>query len=607
MESLTRRTFVKLGAGSAITLAGGFFHANAESSAPASPLRIAIISDVHVHNIYGNYDFDGLPDAQTGKKLTIRTLKDSVNSTRIFNEPYFALLAALDELAKQQVKYVVLSGDYSDDGQQPTVEGIAAILTQYEQRHGMRFFATPGNHDVNRPQGDDSWQRMLNADGTSTMLSSKPGVKLGDAQSLIVTAKMQALGYEHGLPLMKPFGFFKRDDFLHWETPFGDSDELSKRQYLARSPDGSKQWNIVDASYLVEPEAGLWLLSIDANVYQVKDGPEKREGIEGYSTSSNTGWNALLTEKPFMLPWVKSVVQRAKAQNKKLLVFSHYPLVDFLDGTVEDEKQLFGSNSFIKRTPRPEVAEQALAAGIRLHFSGHLHVNDTGVYRGSQGTLVNVAVPSLAAYPPAMKLATLHSDRVDIDTLVLRNVPQFNHLFPFYQKELDRTGEPLGDILKSRDYYDFLHHHLALLVRQRFLVKDWPEDLSPLINTLNCGDLLWIAQQQEPLSAKTLPDAAERKPNAVAGTDGLQDISLLTLVTDWYCLRNGSDLAWQDIPAARVKQYRALLAAYTPTATLPPDSLQYRFGLMLKILAGYINDEPATRFVVDMQGNFVTV
>ncbi|WCG83731.1 hypothetical protein [Pectobacterium sp. A5351] len=42
-------------------------------------------------------------------------------------------------------------------------------------------------------------------------------------------------------------------------------------------------------------------------------------------------------------------------------------------------------------------------------------------------------------------------------------------------------------------------------------------------------------------------------------------------------------------------------------ATLPRDSLQYRFGLMLKILAGYINDEPATRFVVDMQGNFVMV
>lgn len=606
MTTLTRRTFVKLGAGSAITLAGGFFHANA-AQPRTQPLRIAIISDVHVHNIYGHYDFDGLPDAQTGKKLTIRTLKDSVNSTRIFNESYFALFAALDELAKQQVKYVVLSGDYSDDGQQPTVEGIAAILDQYEQQQGMRFFATVGNHDINRPQGDDSSERMLNADGGSTMLSSKSNVKPGDAQSLIVTPTMQALGYDRGLPLMKRFGFFKREDFLHWETPFGDSDALEKRQYPAHSPDGAKQWDIVDASYLVEPEPGLWLLSIDANVYQIKNGPDTRDSIGGYSTSSDTGWNALLTEKPFMLPWVKSVVRRAKEQHKQLLIFSHYPLVDFLDGTVENEKQLFGTNSFIKRTPRPDVAEHALDAGIRLHFSGHLHVNDTGVYQGAQGTLVNVAVPSLAAYPPAMKLATLHADRVDIDTLVLRDVPNFDRLFPFYRKELARSGEPLGDILNTRDYYDFLYHHLALLVRQRFLKKDWPEDLANLINSLSCADVMWIAQQTAPLSAQTLPDAANRRLADTPENNALRALPLLTLITDWYCLRNGSDLAWKDIPSERVQCYRALLSAYTSASRLPADSLQYRFGLMMKILAGYINDRPATRFTVNMQGELSVI
>ena len=30
--------------------------------------------------------------------------------------------------------------------------------------------------------------------------------------------------------------------------------------------------SLVDASYLVEPEAGLWLLMIDANVFEPRDG-----------------------------------------------------------------------------------------------------------------------------------------------------------------------------------------------------------------------------------------------------------------------------------------------------------------------------------------------
>lgn len=601
MASFTRRTFVKLSAGSALSLAGGFLTAEAAQTR-AAPLRIAVISDVHVHNIYGHYDFSGIPDGKTGKALTVRTLKDSVNSTRIFNECYFALTAALDELARQQVKYVVLSGDYSDDGQQPTVAGIAAILQQYETRHGMRFFATVGNHDMNRPVDDDSWERMLNPDGTSTLLSSKANVDPGSAREIVVTPTMKALGYTRGLPLMKDYGFYKRDDFLLWETPFGTSDALEQRQYVAHSPDSSKHWNIVDASYLVEPEPGLWLLAIDANVYRVKDGPAQADNAAGYTSSSDTGWNALLTEKPFILPWVRSVVARAKAQNKQLFVFSHYPLVDFLDGTQEEEKLLFGNNSFLKRTPRPEVAEQALAAGIRLHFSGHLHVNDTGVYRSAQGSLVNVAVPSLAAYPPAMKLATLHADRVEIDTLVLRDVPNFNHLFPYYRQEIGASGEKaLEPILHSQDYYQFLHNHLALLVRQRFLPKEWPKALVPLINTLHCGDLLWLAQQPGAITSENLPAAEQR--SVAAEANALTALPVLTLVTDWYCLRNGSDLAWRDIPPERIGAYRTLFDAYRQVAPLPAESLQTQFGLMLKIFAGYMNDQPATRFNVDLDGN----
>lgn len=66
--------------------------------------QIAFISDAHIQ------DIDGHPER-------VRSMEVQVQSTRLFNENYYAFLTALDDVARRNIRLVVLSGDLTDNGQ----------------------------------------------------------------------------------------------------------------------------------------------------------------------------------------------------------------------------------------------------------------------------------------------------------------------------------------------------------------------------------------------------------------------------------------------------------------------------------------------------------
>src|SRR5690606_18832778 len=108
---------------------------------------------------------------------------------------------------------------------------------------------------------------------------------------------------------------------LHFETPFGPSDAPAAREHDLWSADGNTVRRLMDASYLVEPEEGLWLLMIDANVFEPRDGRRDIARKKAFFGSSNAGWNALLRVKPYLLPWIADVSARAARAGKDLLAF----------------------------------------------------------------------------------------------------------------------------------------------------------------------------------------------------------------------------------------------------------------------------------------------
>ncbi len=171
---------------------------------------VAVIADAHFHDLYGDYDFAGIDMGD--RRMTARRLTDTVRSTRVFNESYRALQAALDEVVARGIRHVVLLGDYSDDGQAATLGALRKMLDGYRRDHGLVFIATPGNHDIFGPKGRHHAKRLLNPDGTYTIVASDGDFVDDDADGMVVTSKMYCPGYPDGLQMLPDIGYFRGPD-----------------------------------------------------------------------------------------------------------------------------------------------------------------------------------------------------------------------------------------------------------------------------------------------------------------------------------------------------------------------------------------------------------
>lgn len=512
---------------------------------------LAVIADAHVHDIKGDYAVSPIPSG--ARRLSLQTWDFSRHSTRVFNESAAAFDRALETIAADGIRHVVLLGDYTDDGQRETTANLARHLADQEAQFGMRFYALPGNHDMFGPWGRHVSRHFLQADGTSVLVTSDHRDPPADG---IVTSQMFCEGTPAALMPMARYGYFRRPEDLWWETPFGEDDTLEARTYEVQSPDGQNRHRLVDASYLIEPEEGLWLLMIDANVFEPRNGPFKPGSKRAFIDSSGAGWNAMLRLKPFIFDWIRDVSARARAQGKTLVTFSHYPAISPLGAEGSNfERAHFPQGNIAKRTPEDTVAEALIGAGINVHFSGHWHVNGTGRYIHADGTLANIAVPSLVAFPPAFDILSVCGEGIAVKSVDLFSMPLDADMMALYRLECETAGLTKDQALSAETYGPFLYHHMRALVVHRYFPREWPEDIVAVIATMTIPELL--------------QDARTSPPDAKAGfsrlemlDDHLQAMSVIDLVTDWYCLRQGGALAAAYFGAQKVERLKALAKLY---------------------------------------------
>lgn len=515
--------------------------------------RIAVIADAHFHDLEGDFDFPGM--TIDGERMMVRSWAETRQSTRVFNESAKALSVALDEVSARGIRHVVLLGDYTDDGQRQTTASLRRILDRHAREHGTAFYALPGNHDIFGPTGRNHTKEFLDPDGAGVWVTSDLA---STAKGAIVTPRMYCEGYPSGLGPMAAYGYFRKPDYLHWETPFGLSDAVETRRYQVASPDGENRYALMDASYLVEPEPGLWLLMIDANVFEPRDGTFEAGEEAAFVDSTAAGWNAMLRLKPFIVSWITDVCARAKVLGKTVLAFSHYPALDPFDGATGAERVLFGETNIARRTPRDAVTDALLGAGLAVHFSGHLHVE--GVTRRRRGArlLTNVAVPSLVAYPPAFKIIEPTDDGITVDTVELQTAAVDPRLSQAYRREAAGLGEADDAAFDAGDYGAFLRAHKVALVHHRYFVKEWPQDvvsrLSGAALSDVCAELLGADMPANALHA--LANASGIEAEEVAA------LRMIDVIADWYCLRQAAHLALPAIAPERLSLYRALAARF---------------------------------------------
>lgn len=611
---------------------------------------VAFMTDVHFENVYGDFKsaaFAGIP-TKDGKNATIRTMYAQLTSTRLFNENYFAFRAALDDAYAKNIRLVALPGDYSDDAQPINIDGIAAILKEYQAK-GMRFFLAPGNHDPNEPFDDMEAGKsdFLTKDGKEQKVfaTNNAACKAKDP-TVVCTDQLMEQGYEKLVAKLADFGFMPNKADVLWETPFSKyTGTYTYDQASAQAPLQNRRYEICaegsggafkaageatlgkaytrcaqmfDTSYLVEPVKGVWLLSIDANVYipNAKFDAANPAAFSGYDGAGNAGWNKVLTHKMHLMAWIKAVSARAKAEGKQLMAFSHYPTMDFYANQTGAMKAVFKPGAFqTARVPDTATSAAVAATGLRLHIGGHMHFNGTNDYTDAAGNyLANVQSPSLAVYGAAYKIVTYKDlDTVDVQTVPLTSVPRYNELFPYYQVEqgyLTASSLP-ADVAKRWDraildtlsYGEFTRHYFGELSRLRFMAEYWPCEMKEAATSLNGRQMLILSQLQTNVTLAQLKDAPGVVPltaacaaaGVAAGTTGGTAVPASTLATDWAAATARADrlataaglklddfakitayefhgdfhrtvyageLALRDMGQERVNQYKVLMAAF---------------------------------------------
>jgi 3',5'-cyclic AMP phosphodiesterase CpdA len=527
---------------------------------------VAVIADAHHHDIEGDYGFDAIDvDA---KRLAVRSWAETRASTRVFNESFQALPHALDEIASRGIRHVVLLGDYTDDGQRQTTDAVRRLLEAYQLKHHLCFYAIPGNHDVFGPHGRHQSKGFLTDTGASIIVTSDAEVARANLPQARQSDRMFCEGYPAGLLPMAAFGLFAQPQYLYWESPFGRSDRIEDRHYSVSSEDGLSTFRLMDASYLVEPEEGLWLLMIDANIFEPRNGRHDPFHEETFIDSTAAGWNALLRLKPFLIDWIRNVHARAKLLGKTVLSFSHYPVIDPFDDVNGLEAALFGPTNVARRTPIKAVADTLLTTGMTTHFSGHLHVEGTTRRQLDGHELVNIAVPSLVAFPPAFKIVRPGNTLPDVESVELSGLRLDPRLIALYRRESAFKSEAPDAAFDTQSYGDFLFAHTRALVTHRYFPREWPADIVNRFAKASLAEIgvLLLQQQEAPehgqfcddgcASKDALWQACERSGISI---DALEATAMMDLVTDWYCLRQAGALALPFITGERLAIYRFLI------------------------------------------------
>ncbi|ODT76514.1 MAG: hypothetical protein ABS76_30980 [Pelagibacterium sp. SCN 64-44] len=512
-------------------------------------IRFAVIADPHVHDCAWAPSGSGLHQA-------VRSLAETGKSTRVFNESIPAFKAALDVAVEAGARLVLLVGDLTDDGQRPNIAAALAIIADYRARYGLRVLATPGNHDFFALFGRPQSKTFLADGGEGVVVDSR------------TCPEAATLGTGEGLGLLSGLGFTPDPTDLYWESPFGVDPDWDARTYPVSSPGGKAACRMIDASYLVEPVAGLWVLSLDVNVCVPRDGWSDPANPEQFYDPSKVGWDAVLRHRAHLLPWLADVTRRAQTQGKELVAFSHYPPLDVLGGSTGTEIPVFGKTGLAARMPRPAIAEALARAGLSLHFSGHLHVNDTARYQSAAGAFFNIAVPSPVGYGAAIKIVDLDAGAIHIRTMPLREAEGYDGAFALYRREAAAQGKLPPPIAMAQDHGQFLDHHLRSLVQHRYLAHEWPQDMAAFVASSSMADLIDL-----------LGIDVERAA----------DFPLVSFVEDWYRLRKAGRLALADISAERFALYRELCSRPRPAGL---EGIAAGMAVVVELLAIYMNRLP---------------
>lgn len=275
--------------------------------------------------------------------------------------------SVISSVQQEQPRILLLTGDLTKDGEKASHQRLVSQLKQLTDK-GIKVMVIPGNHDINNPN-----------------------------------AKQFEGNTVSSVPSVTPAEFAQ----IYKDCGFG--------QAIARDE--------ASLSYVAEPIKGLWIVAMDACLYEdnYKTGHPETDGAMRASTRA----------------WVKNQLTEAKKQGKTVIGMLHHGVVEHFVG----QEDFFGDYMV---NDWKSLAEEWARAGMRVVFTGHFHANDAAQLDVDGRPFYDVETGATVTAPCPYRMLTIRPDK----TLAIstRTVQQVDYplpagkLFPQYAEESLQDG-----------------------------------------------------------------------------------------------------------------------------------------------------------------------
>lgn len=284
------------------------------------------------------------------------------NTTKMFPQAEAMIRTAIETAVKRnpELKYILIPGDLTKDGEYEAHRAFAEILGEYEKKYDIDFLVTTGNHDINQAK-------------SSSFASGKQEAARG----------LQATEFPE---IYKDFGYdlaFER----YSDKITGVANGLS---YAADLKDSKGK-----ASYR--------LIVIDSCKYTYTP-QEANKDTSGAMT-------------PEFLMWVKSLADDARKKGITPMVMTHHGLAAHME--VEPSiTHAFPLDDYMS------VAEQFASWGIHYAFTGHLHTDDiSSVINDDGDVLYDIETASVTGYPCTYREMTISTRKNGESQMKIDSIP----------------------------------------------------------------------------------------------------------------------------------------------------------------------------------------
>lgn len=292
------------------------------------------------------------------------------NDRKMIAESDAIMQEMIANIINEQPDLVLVTGDLTKDGEKSSHIRFAQYMQQLTSQ-GIKICLMPGNHDISNPYA-------ISFNGNN--INKTDNISKEDFKSIYST-----ITYNQVL----------------------ESDNNS-------------------LSYIIEPLAGLQIISIDALIYQ--NGNSSAGKIQNST-----------------LEWACNKIKEANQSGKIILGIMHHGLNEHFAG----QSQIFPEYLTDSWTTD---SKQLAIAGLKIIFTGHFHSNDAAINTLDNNYIIDIETGSLVTHPHPFRVINLNLNEktLDIKTKYIEKINyNLGNFSNFHDYSEDYLSKNLDDLFIS--------------------------------------------------------------------------------------------------------------------------------------------------------------